>query len=175
MEVRILSSSQYKQLKLKEYDKRRRTPRHQNLIEDIDKCENELIKAKLTDDISRLIYAVSEAFRILVASHQELTFLYNYIKGLWKDTQGDELPEIDREVVALVGIPTFNNPIEYAGYKVVFAHRPNPEGYEAKSLASEESFHYVPKCYDKGGWNQPNVRFWLDLRLPIEEGGKDSV
>ena len=138
-----------------------------SLIEDIDKCENELIKAKLTDDISRLIYAVSEAFRILVASHQELTFLYDYIKGLWKDAQGDELPEIDREVVALVGIPTFNNPIEYAGYKVVFAHRP-PEFWDGKDIVTGKVTRNYPKTYGKGGWNIPDVKYWLDVELPKE-------
>lgn len=77
---------------------------------------------------------------------------------LWKPADGDDLPEIDREVIALLD-----------NGKVVFAHRPNPEEYEAKSLASEESFHYVSKCYDKGGWNIPNVKYWLDTDLPNME------
>lgn len=145
-----------------------------SLIEDIDKCTDDLVTARVKKYTDGLFAAQIKMEALMIATHQELTFLYEYIACLWKDTQGDELPEIDREVVALVGIPTFNNPVEYAGYKVVFAHRPNPEGYGAKSLASEESFHYVPKCYDKGGWNQPNVRFWLDLDLPVEEGGKNE-
>lgn len=60
----------------------------------------------------------------------------------WKPADGDNLPEIDREVIALVE--------EIGYYKVVFAHRPNPNSDAI--------------CYD--GWNQPNVKWWLDLELP---------
>ena len=66
--------------------------------------------------------------------------------SLWKDAQGDELPEIDCEVVALVGIPSFDNPIEYAGYKVVFAHRPNPKGTDGKFLSTGKVGHIEAKC-----------------------------
>lgn len=65
----------------------------------------------------------------------------------WKPADGDSLPEIDREVIALVE--------EYGYYKAVFAHRPNPNGNAI--------------CYDEGGWNQPNVKWWLDLELPKME------
>ena len=135
-----------------------------SLMSDIDKCENELVKAKLTDDISRLTNAYCQASRLLVQTKQELDFLYEYISCLWKDAQGDELPTIDREVIALLD-----------NGKVVFAHRPNPEGWDAKSIIIEKTEHYYPECYDKGGWNHPNVRFWLDLDLPVEEGCKDGV
>lgn len=134
-----------------------------SLIEDIDKCENELVKAKLTDDISRLTNAYCEASRLIVAAHQELSFLYDYITCLWKDAQGDELPPIDKEVIAILD-----------NGKVVYAHRPNPEGWDAVSIITEKREHYIPECYGKGGWNQPNVCFWLDLELPIKEGGKDE-
>ena len=86
----------------------------------------------------------------------------------WKDAQGDDLPEIDREVIALVGIPSFEDSTEYVGYKVAFAHRPNPEGWDGKSLTTGEVEHCTPQCYDKGGWNQPNVKFWLDIEPPKE-------
>ena len=51
------------------------------------------------------------------------------LQGLWKDAQGDDLPDIDREVIVLLD-----------NGKVV--------------------------TYDKGGWNIPNVAFWLDLDIP---------
>ena len=86
-------------------------------------------------------------------------------KQLWKDAQGDDIPEIDREVIALVGL-------EDNDYKVVFAHRVNTAGYNGKSLITGETIRYVPKGYDKGCWNQPNLRFWLDLPLPVKEGGE---
>ena len=68
-------------------------------------------------------------------------------KTAWKPADGDNLPEIDREVIALVE--------ENGYYKVVFAHRPNPNGDAI--------------CYDKGGWNMPDIRYWLDLELPKME------
>lgn len=91
-------------------------------------------------------------------SHNEGVFeglskLESYIESLetdidvkeWKDAQGKDLPEIDREVIALEQ--------HKSGYmKVVYAHRPNPNGYE--------------KIYDKGGWNIPNLKYWLDYPLP---------
>ncbi len=82
------------------------------------------------------------------------------LKSLWKDAQGDDLPAIDREVIAL---------IDYAGngyYKVVFAHRPDPERKVSTSLLTGKKSYIQAKTYDKGGWNQPHVKFWMDVELP---------
>ena len=136
----------------------------QSLIQDIDKCTGELVIAYKAKDWVSAESIHHDMESLMVAAHQELSFLYDCIKGLWKDAQRDDLPEIDREVVALVGL-------EDNDYKVVFAHRVNTAGYNGKSLITGETIRYVPKGYDKGGWNQPNVRFWLDYPLPIEEGG----
>lgn len=76
------------------------------------------------------------------------------MEELWKPA--DDLPEIDREVIAL--IPA------YDGWKVVFAHRPDPVGYYGKSILSDEYKHFLPETYD--GWNIPNIKWWLDLDLP---------
>ena len=70
--------------------------------------------------------------------------------NLWKDAQGDDLPEIDREVIV----------IDKMG-KVSFGHRPDPDEY----ITYEYEKIYV-KTYDKGGWNFPDIRYWLDLDLP---------
>ena len=75
-------------------------------------------------------------------------------ENLWKPADGDDLPEIDREVIALL-----------EDGKVVFAHRP-PEYWDGKNIITNEVTRYEPKRYDKGGWNQPNVKWWLDLELP---------
>ena len=72
----------------------------------------------------------------------------------WKPADGDDLPEIDMEVIALL-----------EDGKVVFAHRP-PEYWNGKNIITNEVTRYEPKRYDKGGWNQPNVKWWLDLDLP---------
>ena len=78
---------------------------------------------------------------------------------LWKPADGDDLPEIDREIIALL-----NNG------KVVFAHRPDHKGWDAKSIITEKVERYIPETYGKGGWNQPNVKWWLDVdKLPKED------
>lgn len=79
--------------------------------------------------------------------------------NLWKPADGNNLPEIDREVIALTE--------ENEHYKVVFAHRP-PEHWDGKNLLTGEITTYTPKRYDKGGWNQPNIKWWLDSKLPIK-------
>lgn len=85
------------------------------------------------------------------------------IENLWKDAQSNNLPEIDREVIALI------QDRDDAGiYKVVFAHRPNPKGWDGRSLTTGEVEHYEPKTYDRGGWNMPNVKYWLDVEIPNE-------
>lgn len=77
--------------------------------------------------------------------------------SLWKPADGDDLPEIDREVIAIVE--------KFGHYKVVFAHRP-PEYWDGKNILTGEVTHYYPKRYDKGNWNQPNVKWWLDIEVP---------
>jgi len=84
------------------------------------------------------------------------------VKGFWKLANGDDLPDIDREVIVL----TQHYPLEGSEYAVSFAHRPNPNGWEGKSVITGKVEHYTPKTYDKGGWNIPNVKWWLDLGLP---------
>ena len=81
------------------------------------------------------------------------------MKNIWKDAQGDDLPEYEREVIVLCE----------NGY-VAFGHRPNPDGWDGRNIGTNEVTHYTPKLYDKGGWNQPNVKWWLDIeKLPNME------
>lgn len=79
-----------------------------------------------------------------------------YCATPWKDAQGDDLPEIDREVVVLL-----NNG------RVAFGHRP-PEYWDGKNIITGKVTRNYPKTYDKGGWNIPDVKFWLDVELPKE-------
>lgn len=79
------------------------------------------------------------------------------LNNLWKPADDNELLEIDREVVALL-----------EDGKVVFAHRP-PEYWDGKNIITNEVTRYYPKRYGGGGWNQPNVKWWLDLDLPKME------
>lgn len=84
--------------------------------------------------------------------------------NLWKNAQGDDLPEIDREVIVLYQPYQLEGSGECA---VGFAHRP-PERWYGRNLDGEEHI-FEPKTYDKGEWNIPNVVWWLDLDLPIKE------
>ena len=84
--------------------------------------------------------------------------------GLWKPADGDELPEIDREVVVLYQ----HYPLDVNEYSVGFAHRP-PEYWDGKNIGTGVVTRYYPKKYGKGGWNSPDVKWWLDLELPKME------
>ena len=86
-------------------------------------------------------------------------------ESAWKPADGDELPEIDREVVVF----TQNFPEDAGIMKVAIAHRPNPNGWDGRNILTGEVDHYTPKTYDKGGWNIPDVKWWLDLDLPKME------
>ena len=78
------------------------------------------------------------------------------LNHLWHDAQGDDLPEIDREVIV----------IDKDG-KVSYGHRPDPNrNYIGKSVISVIDLKYNVVTYGKGGWNIPDIRYWLDLDLP---------
>ena len=63
----------------------------------------------------------------------------------WKEAKGDNLPEYGREVIG---------------------HRPDPKGWDGKSITSGKVVHHDVQTYGEGGWNQPNVIYWLDMELP---------
>lgn len=92
------------------------------------------------------------------------------MNSLWKPADGDGLPEIDREVIALQGIVDPTATDSFCGYKVVFTHRPDPKGWDCKSITTGKVEHFTPKTYGKNDWNIPNVVMWLDLDIPkLEE------
>jgi hypothetical protein len=78
-------------------------------------------------------------------------------KGLWHDAVSDDLPPIDEKVIVL----------DFRG-KISFAHRPNPDGFDGKSIATGKIEHYGVVIHGKGGWNIPNVRWWMPCP-PIPE------
>lgn len=78
-------------------------------------------------------------------------------KNLWKSADSDDLPKIDREVIAILD-----------NGKVVFAHRPS-EHWDGKNIVTGKVTRYYPKTYGKGGWNIPNIKWWLDCSLPNME------
>ena len=77
-------------------------------------------------------------------------------ENLWKPADGEDLPEIDREVIVLLD-----------NGSVAFGHRP-PEYWDGKDIVTGKVTRNYPKTYDKGGWNIPNVKYWIDIELPKE-------
>ena len=73
----------------------------------------------------------------------------------WKSADGSELPAIDREVIALT-----------TEGKVVFAHRPK-ESWTGKNIVTGEVTTYHPERYGAGGWNWPDIKWWLDIDIPL--------
>ena len=81
------------------------------------------------------------------------------LKDLWHNaTDPNDLPEIDREVIALQGL-------KGGGSRIVFAHRP-PASWIGTNILTGEQTVRKPKRYGKGKWNMENVKWWLDVELP---------
>ena len=79
-----------------------------------------------------------------------------YCATPWKDAQGDDLPIFDREVIVLC-----------KDGRVTFGHRPF-EKSKSWPIGYGRTEEYEIETYDKGGWNIPNIKFWLDVELPKE-------
>ena len=73
----------------------------------------------------------------------------------WKSADGSELPAIDREVIALT-----------TEGKVVFAHRPK-ESWTGKNIVTGEVTTYHPERYGAGGWNWPDIKWWIDIDISL--------
>ena len=91
-------------------------------------------------------------------------------ESLWKDAQGDDLPDIDREVIVLArAVPKDNSSL-----RVCFGHRPDPKGWDGKDIFTGKKRHHDVQTYDKGGWNMPDIMYWLDLDLPKDYDGNKT-
>ena len=115
----------------------------EHVSEDLGEYINELSK-----QFPEVSFAKLSMIAVMVANWQK--------EHLWKSADGDDLPEIDREVIALLD-----------NGKVVFAHRP-PEFWDGKNIITGKVTRNYPKTYDKGCWNIPNVKWWLDCLMPKE-------
>ena len=56
-----------------------------SLIAEIDKCTEDLLMAWTLKDGHKISVATSEMSKVMVAAHQELSFLYDYITAGGKD------------------------------------------------------------------------------------------
>ena len=135
----------------------------QNVLTLIGKYIDTMQEEPVSEDLvkcTRKIILEGANFNKSWYAHPELAFKAGakwQKENLWNPADGDDLPIFDREVIALLD-----------NGKVVFAHRPNPEGWDAKSIITEKVEHYTPETYDKGGWNIPDVKWWLDCLMPKE-------
>lgn len=77
--------------------------------------------------------------------------------GAWHDAESDDLPPYDKEVIVLRRDGDFR--------MICFAHRPNPNGYDCKSVLTGEIYHYNAETFGKG-WNIEHVKWWLNVELP---------
>ena len=109
--------------------------------------------AEIEEDVD--VWAKREAFKEGVIWFQS---------NAWIDAQGDNLPEYDREVIVL--LDRWNGVELGENMRVGFAHRPNPEGWDGKSLTTGKYEHFDVQTYGKGGWNGDGVKSWLDIDLP---------
>ena len=118
--------------------------KYESTTEDLGEYINELSK-----QFPEVSFAKLSRIAVRVAKWQK--------SNLWKPADGDDLPEIDREVIALLN-----------DGKVVFAHRPYKGKYIGKNLTTGNIETFENETYDEGGWNIPNVKWWLDVKLPKE-------
>lgn len=87
-------------------------------------------------------------------------------KDLGWHSVDESLPPIDEEVIVLSD--------EMHGKKlpsachISYGHRPNPEGWDGKSIFTGKVTHHDVITYD--GWNIPGVKYWMPMpKLPEEE------
>lgn len=75
------------------------------------------------------------------------------------------LPPVDEEVIVLSD--------EMHGKKLLsachisYGHRPNPEGWDGKSIFTGKVTHHNVVTYD--GWNIPGVKYWMPMPKIKEE------
>lgn len=128
--------------------------------------------AQMADKYEQQVLIGEYQMKESVAHHCRLSYYLGLKDGaqwqkenLWKDAQGDDLPEIDREVIVLAkALPEHEDSL----LKVSFAHRP-PKYWMGMSISTGEITRYEPMRYDKGQWSKPAVVWWLDVELPKEE------
>ena len=108
-----------------------------NLDAYIDSLQEESVSENLGEYINELSkqfpevsFAKLSRIAVRVAKWQK--------ENLWKPADGDDLPEINSEVIVLVKYSTQKNihDKEYSTYRVEFGHRPNPNGWNGKSIAT---------------------------------------
>lgn len=79
------------------------------------------------------------------------------------------LPEINEEVIALTN-QMHGKELDTARV-ICFAHRPDPNGWDGRSLSTGKVEHFDVETYD--GWNILGVKFWMPMpKIPNENNTK---
>lgn len=124
------------------------------------KKEYILNKAHSLSEKAEVVGKIMPKSSIIAASIDMAEWVLN---NLWKPADGDDFPEMDREVIVLVQ----DYPDDKDHLRVAFAHRPSRYTKVWNSDLGEEQVVEIER-YDKGGWNIPNVKYWLDVEFPKE-------
>ena len=111
------------------------------------------LPSMLEADDLHIVYDVikSAAKKILALAKKDLG---------WHSVE-ESLPEIEDEVIVLTDELNLGE-----HYKISFAHRVNPEGFNVK--IGNEIKHFEIQGHD--GWNIPGVKYWMQMpKIPKEE------
>jgi hypothetical protein len=134
-----------------------------------------IVKKPVSEDLEEAAIAYNK--KAVTAHNKRVNFVVvgnvpneHFIAGakwkenhLWKPADGDDLPEIDKEVIVLTQ-PYPND----EHLRVVFAHRTNKYTKVWNSDLGEEQVVEIER-YNKGGWNIPDVKWWLNCGWPNKE------
>ena len=105
-------------------------------------------------------YPKSEGIRELKGLSARPIFIQGYEqaeKELGWHSVDECLPEIDEEVIVLTN-QMHGKELDTARV-ICFAHRPEPSGWDGRSLSSGKVEHFDVETYN--GWNIPGVKFWM--------------
>ena len=142
------------------------------LLSDIEDFIKALQEESVSEELEEAVDEYAPDFSNSIASKAAVNAVRDAFKAgaqwqkehLWKPADGENFPETDREVIVF----TQNFPDDAGIMRVAIAHRPDPKGWDGKSIATGKVEHYTPKTYGKGGWNIPDVKYWIDIELPKE-------
>ena len=76
----------------------------------------------------------------------------------------ESLPPYDEEVIALTDM--MHGKQLSSARCICYAHRPNPKGYNGKSIITGKVSHYELMTYN--GWNIEGVKYWMPCPKILE-------
>lgn len=86
-------------------------------------------------------------------------------KNLGWHSVDESLPPIDEEVIVLSDV--MHGKKLPSACCISYGHRPNPEGWDGKSIFTGKVTHHDVITYD--GWNIPGVKYWMPCPTLLKE------